>query len=69
MHLIVISLYTSIVVTVVVKVYSNEKPVRVEYHSTEKGLALQPILDIMAAYSLKYYSKDVFKDGKTWKRN
>jgi DNA-binding HxlR family transcriptional regulator len=39
------------------KVYSNEKPVRVEYQPTEKGLTLQPILDTMAAYSLKYCSK------------
>ena len=46
------------------KVYPNEKPVRVEYQPTEKGLALQPILDTMAAYSLKYCSKDVLKDGK-----
>jgi len=30
------------------KVYSNEKPVRVEYLPTEKGLAFQPILDTMA---------------------
>ena len=27
------------------KVYSNEKPVRVEYYPTEKGLALQPVFD------------------------
>jgi DNA-binding HxlR family transcriptional regulator len=46
------------------KVYSNEKPVRVEYYPTEKGLALQPVLDMMAAYSIKYWSKDVFKDAK-----
>ena len=46
------------------KVYSYEKPVRVEYRPTEKGLALQPILDAMAAYSLKYCSKDVLKGGK-----
>jgi DNA-binding HxlR family transcriptional regulator len=46
------------------KVYPNEKPVRVEYQPTEKGLAFQPILDMMAAYSLRYYSRDVFKDGK-----
>jgi DNA-binding HxlR family transcriptional regulator len=46
------------------KVYSNEKLVRVEYRPTEKGLALQTILDTMAAYSLKYCSKDVLKDGK-----
>lgn len=42
----------------------SEKPVRVEYPSTVKGLALQPILDMMAAYSMKYCSKDVFKDAK-----
>lgn len=46
------------------KVYTNEKPVRIEYYLTEKGLALQPILDIMAAYSMKYCSKDVFRDAK-----
>lgn len=46
------------------KVYSNERPIRVEYSLTEKGLALQPILDMMAAYSMKYCSKDIFKDAK-----
>jgi DNA-binding HxlR family transcriptional regulator len=46
------------------KVYSNERPIRVEYSLTQKGLALQPILDMMAAYSMKYYSKDIFKDAK-----
>lgn len=46
------------------KVYSNEKPVMVEYQPAEKGLALQPILDTMAAYSLKYCSKDVPREFK-----
>ena len=46
------------------KVYSHEKPIRIEYYPTEKGVALQPILDMMAAYSMKYCSKDVFKDSK-----
>jgi DNA-binding HxlR family transcriptional regulator len=46
------------------KVYSHETPTRIEYYPTEKGLALQPILDMMAAYSMKYYSKDIFKDAK-----
>ena len=45
-------------------VYHNQTPVRIEYYPTEKGLALQPILDMMAAYSMKYCSKDVFKDSK-----
>jgi DNA-binding HxlR family transcriptional regulator len=46
------------------KVYYHETPVRIEYYPTEKGLALQPILDMMAAYSMKYCSKDIFKDAK-----
>ncbi|HZA07419.1 MAG TPA: helix-turn-helix domain-containing protein, partial [Nitrososphaeraceae archaeon] len=46
------------------QVYYRETPVRIEYYPTEKGLALQPILDMMAAYSMKYCSKDIFKDAK-----
>lgn len=46
------------------KVYYNQSPVRIEYYPTEKGLALQPILDMMAAYSMQYCSKDIFKDAK-----
>jgi DNA-binding HxlR family transcriptional regulator len=46
------------------KVYYHGIPVRIEYYPTEKALALQPILDMMAAYSMKYCSKDVFKDAK-----
>ena len=45
------------------KVY-DETPLKVEYFLTEKGLAIKPILDQMAAFSLEYCSKDVFKDGK-----
>src|ERR687890_605991 len=44
------------------KVYS-EIPVRVEYFITEKGIALKPILDQMASFSIQYCSRDVFKDG------
>ena len=46
------------------KVFYQETPVRIEYYPTEKGLALKPILDMMAAYSMKYCSKDIFKDAK-----
>jgi DNA-binding HxlR family transcriptional regulator len=42
-----------------------ETPIRVEYTITEKGRALEPILDQMSAFSMKYCAKDVFKDGKT----
>jgi DNA-binding HxlR family transcriptional regulator len=45
------------------KVY-DETPLKVEYFLTEKGLAIKSILDQMAAFSLEYCSKDVFKDGK-----
>jgi DNA-binding HxlR family transcriptional regulator len=45
------------------RVYA-ETPLRVEYSLTDKGLAIKPILDQMAAFSLQYCSKDVFNDGK-----
>ena len=32
----------------------NETPVRIEYYLTEKGKALQPILEQMALFSMKY---------------
>jgi len=57
-------LETTLFLVFVLEVYSSEKPVRVEYQPTVKGLALQPIMDMMAAYSMKYCSKDVFKDAK-----
>ena len=40
-----------------------ETPLRVEYLLTDKGQAIKPILDQMAAFSLQYCSKDVFEDG------
>jgi DNA-binding HxlR family transcriptional regulator len=48
------------------KVYPDT-PVRVEYTITEKGRALEPILNQMSAFSMKYCAKDVFKDGKARK--
>lgn len=42
----------------------NETPIRIEYSVTEKGKALKPIIMQMAAFSMKYCSCDVFKDGK-----
>jgi DNA-binding HxlR family transcriptional regulator len=46
------------------KVYSDI-PVKVEYFLTEKGVALKPILDQMASFSMQYCAKDVFKDRKS----
>jgi DNA-binding HxlR family transcriptional regulator len=42
----------------------HDTPVRIEYTLTEKGRALESILNHMAAFSMKYCAKDVFKDGK-----
>ena len=39
-------------------------PVKIEYSITKKGKALKPILEQMAAFSMQYCSKQVFKDGK-----
>ena len=39
-------------------------PVRIEYSITKKGMGLNPVLEAMAAFSMKYCVKDVFKDGK-----
>jgi DNA-binding HxlR family transcriptional regulator len=39
-------------------------PVRIEYSITKKGIALKPVLDQMAAFSMQYCAKEVFKDGK-----
>jgi DNA-binding HxlR family transcriptional regulator len=38
----------------------NETPVRIEYSLTEKGRALQPILEQMALFSMKYCCEQVF---------
>ena len=46
------------------KVY-DEVPIRVEYTLTKKGNDLQGILDQMAAFSMKHFPKEIFKDGKS----
>ena len=42
----------------------DEVPIRVEYKLTKKGEDLKGILGQMAAFSMKHYSEEVFKDGK-----
>lgn len=42
----------------------DEVPIRIEYTLTKKGKDLQGILDQMAAFSMKHYPKEIFKDGK-----
>ncbi len=45
------------------KIY-DETPIRIEYEMTEKGRALQPIIETMAEFSMKYCCRQIFKDGK-----
>jgi DNA-binding HxlR family transcriptional regulator len=40
----------------------NETPVRIEYYLTEKGKALQPILEQMGLFSMKYCCDMVFEN-------
>ena len=40
----------------------NETPVRIEYYLTEKGKALQPILEQMGLFSMKFYCEMVFEN-------
>jgi len=42
----------------------DEVPLRVEYKLTKQGKDIQGILNQMAAFSMKYYPKKIFKDGK-----
>ena len=42
----------------------DEVPIRIEYTLTKKGNDLQGILDQMAAFSMKHFPKEIFKDGK-----
>ncbi len=46
------------------RIVYDETPIRIEYRLTDKGKRLQSILEQMAAFSLRYCSKDVCKDGK-----
>lgn len=42
----------------------NETPPRVEYYVTEKGHAVEPILEQMVAYSMYFCPEKIFKDKK-----
>lgn len=41
-----------------------QTPIKIEYTVTEKGKELKTIIMQMAAFSMKYCSSDIFKDGK-----
>ena len=40
-----------------------ETPIKIEYFLTEKGRALQPVLEQMMEFSMRYYASEIFKDG------
>jgi DNA-binding HxlR family transcriptional regulator len=42
----------------------NSRPVQTEYSLTDKGMALEPILAQIAAFSARYEPKTIFNDGK-----
>jgi DNA-binding HxlR family transcriptional regulator len=42
----------------------NSRPVQTKYSLTEKGMALESILAHIAAFSARYESKVIFKDGR-----
>lgn len=42
----------------------NSRPVQTEYSLTDKGMALEPILAQIAAFSATYEPKTIFNDGK-----
>lgn len=47
----------------------NEIPVRIEYHLTQKGKELKPILEQMALFSLKHCSDQIFENPDPVKIN
>jgi len=42
----------------------NSRPVQTEYSLTDKGMALEPILAHIAAFSARYEPKTIFSDGR-----
>lgn len=55
---------------IIVREIISKRPLQVTYSLTEKGKTLEPILEILAEFSMKYQPKTIFKDEqpKTMKR-
>ena len=45
----------------------NSRPVQTKYSLTDKGMALEPILAQIAAFSTRYEPKKIFNDGRARK--
>jgi DNA-binding HxlR family transcriptional regulator len=48
----------------ITKTISRDRPLQTEYSMTEKGKTLEPILELLGEFSMKYEPKIIFKDGK-----
>lgn len=46
------------------RVVVSGRPVQTEYMVTEKGKKIEPILELLAEFSMEYEPKITFKDGK-----
>ena len=46
------------------RVVTSSRPVQTEYSITEKGKMIEPMLELLAAFSMRYEPKVTFRDGK-----
>jgi DNA-binding HxlR family transcriptional regulator len=46
------------------RVVVSSRPLQTEYYVTEKGKMIEPILELLAEYSMRHEPKVIFKDGK-----
>jgi DNA-binding HxlR family transcriptional regulator len=46
------------------RVVTSSRPVQTEYFITEKGKMIEPILELLANFSMHYEPKITFRDGK-----
>jgi DNA-binding HxlR family transcriptional regulator len=48
----------------ITKTVIRGRPIQTEYSLTEKGKTLEPVLDLLGEFSMKYEPKIIFKDWK-----
>jgi DNA-binding HxlR family transcriptional regulator len=44
----------------------SARPVQIEYYVTEKGKMMEPMLELMAEFFMKYEPEVIFEDGKQY---
>lgn len=47
------------------RIVVSERPIQVRYYLTEKSKELEPILKLLAEFSMKHTPKTIFEDGKS----